>query len=429
MSDPISPPGAPHARGAGALARGEPLAALNAVAGRDDAHALAIRAIALAQLGEHGDARRLLEQVERAFAEGDQPAFRARARAALAELSAAERDLGTALAELEESARELADAGDGVNAAWLKLVRARLLVLLGDVPRARRLIDEVRALADEGDQGGGALVRAAAELALAEACARELRAADALAALDRAEGWTRRAGLALLFREIDAQRAGLGRELARIEHRGEVRAATARDVEALLGDGDTPRRVVLDALRRRLIAPGGAVLDLARRGVPFDLLFELARAWPEPADAGSLVRALFAWDEPDESHLARLKTELARLRALLARADAPVAIEAEGGAWRLAPEGDAEVSLLTPLGEDRASLLEALLWDGAAWSARALAAAADRPLRSVQRELGALVDAGRVSALGGSRSMRYARLDPALGFAPQMFLVGISGWP
>ena len=425
-------------RASAALAHGDPLAALQAVSAREDAHALALRAIALAQLGETADARPLLQRAAMLFEAGGADRYALRARAALAEIAAAERDLLTARAELEAVASALEERGDAANAAWTRLVLARACVLLGDLERGDALVRRCLAWAQEAEV---ALVAGAAELAAAEADSRALRVRRALAALERAAAWAERGGIATLAAEVARHRAGLAGSVARVcyalggDERSEAELS-GFELEGVLTGVAPPaplagrhRWLVVDALRRRVVAvaagPSADVRagDLARRGVLFELLLELARAWPGSASAAALARTLHGADEVDESHTARLKTEVARLRRDLA---GRASIAAIGGGWQLEPGKGAALVLVEALRGEPPTLLEALLWDGAAWSARALAAATGRPLRSVQRELARLVDRGRVRALGGSRSMRYARVDEPLGFAPQMFLVA---WP
>jgi len=76
-----------------ALAAGDPLSALNQVALRDDAPALALRGIAMAQLGDLVRANALLRSATRAFGPSETVA-RARGVVAEAEIALASRDLG-----------------------------------------------------------------------------------------------------------------------------------------------------------------------------------------------------------------------------------------------------------------------------------------------------------------------------------------------
>ena len=407
-------------RATAALAAGNPLAAIQLVAGRADAHALAVQGIALAQLGEHSEALELLDRAQAAFAaeaDSSSRSFAARARAARAEILAATRELGEALAELDAACESLTQEGDERNASWIRLVRARLRVLIGDLPSAEE--DVARALAFGQTEPSGRLA-AAAHLTRAEAAARRLQAREARAHLEEARRWAERGTLNPLFMaEIQRHERGLEEPVARLLTDQGESSASALDIDSVLG-----RDVVVDALRHRWLAPGHEEVGLARRGARFDLLLALAKRWPGGATTGELVRELFDC-EVDESHRDRLKTTIARLRKDLG----PTAeVEASGAGWRLRLAEKSSLAILLPLAGERTSLLEALLWDGAAWSARSLAAAGNMPLRSVQRELGGLVDRGRVRALGGSRSMRYALAEKRLGFGSQPLWVGISGW-
>ena len=94
-----------------ALATGDPLGALKRVALRDDAPALALRGIAMAQLGDLVRAKALLRSAARAFGPKEAVA-RARCVVAEAEIALVSRDLGwpakaldTARATLEAARR------------------------------------------------------------------------------------------------------------------------------------------------------------------------------------------------------------------------------------------------------------------------------------------------------------------------------------
>ena len=128
-------PGRHHFDAAQRLAHGDALGALNAISGDEGGHARALRGIALAQLEELEAAQRELRLAARAFEA--QPLYHARALAALAEVAAARREIGTALDALATAADRLAEVGDRRNAAWMRLVRARVLVLIGALSEAR----------------------------------------------------------------------------------------------------------------------------------------------------------------------------------------------------------------------------------------------------------------------------------------------------
>src|ERR1700742_5333766 len=88
------------AAAAQALAAGDPLGALNRIALRDDAAALALRGIAMAQLGDLVRAKALVRRAARAFGPKEAVA-RARGVVAEAEIALVSRDLGWPAKSLE----------------------------------------------------------------------------------------------------------------------------------------------------------------------------------------------------------------------------------------------------------------------------------------------------------------------------------------
>ncbi|HSD68402.1 MAG TPA: hypothetical protein VLB07_02560, partial [Woeseiaceae bacterium] len=98
-----------------ALAAGDPLGALKRVALRDDAAALALRGIAMAQLGDFDRAKELLRNAAHAFGPRERVA-RARCIVAEAEIAFASRDLGWRRKALESARETLESHGDQVNA-------------------------------------------------------------------------------------------------------------------------------------------------------------------------------------------------------------------------------------------------------------------------------------------------------------------------
>lgn len=185
------------------------------------------------------------------------------------------------------------------------------------------------------------------------------------------------------------------------------------EVEALLASGT----LVVDACRRGLHA-GRLWQPLARRPVLFALARALAEAWPGDVDRTVLIARAFHTRRPDETHRARLRVEIGRLRALAA----PLArIEASAHGFVLEPiDAHAVVVLLPPIDGDRASLL-ALLADGAAWSTSALALALGASQRTVQRALAELQAAGRVRSVGQARAQRWLAA-PLAGFTTNLLL-------
>src|SRR5215470_4543154 len=163
-----------------ALAAGDPLGALKRVALRDDAPALALRGIAMAQLGDFVRATALLRRAARAFGAKEAVA-RARCVVAEAEIALVSRDLGWAEHALVAARATLDAHGDRVNAAHARYLEVRRLLLLG------RLDEAERALADFDPAPLPPAARTVHELVVAGIAMRRLRTKAARAALARAE--------------------------------------------------------------------------------------------------------------------------------------------------------------------------------------------------------------------------------------------------
>src|SRR5271156_640780 len=125
-----------------ALAAGDPLGALKRVALRDDAPALALRGIAMAQLGDLVRAKALLRSAARAFGPKEAVA-RARCVVAEAEIALVSRDLGWPAKALEAAQATLEAHGDRVNAAQARTLEARRLLLIGRLDEAERKLAEL----------------------------------------------------------------------------------------------------------------------------------------------------------------------------------------------------------------------------------------------------------------------------------------------
>ncbi|WP_430418782.1 helix-turn-helix domain-containing protein [Methylibium petroleiphilum] len=410
------------AAAARALAAGDALGALKRVALRDDPPALALRGIAMAQLGEHARARELLKRAARRFGNGHEALAHARCVVAEAEVALAMRDLRGAPGTLAAAAAALDARGDRANALQARLIAVRRLLLLGRLQEAAaelgRLDDATRS--DNNDRLPPAL-RAVAALAAAELAWRSLHTAPAQAALARAHMAAQRAGVPALQAEVAEACAALERPAARrLLPEGREQPLRLAEVEALLASG----ALVVDACRRGLHGAGATWLPLARRPLLFALARALAEAWPGDADRNALIAHAFRTRRPDETHRARLRVEIGRLRKLAA----PLArIEATERGFALVPQRDDEepdavdvVVLVPPLDGDRASLL-ALLADGAAWSTSALALAVGASQRTVQRALVELEAAGRVRAIGQARAQRWLA-PPLAGFTTNLLL-------
>lgn len=380
------------AAAAHALALGNPLEALNRVALRDDAPALALRGIAMAQLGELVRAKTLLRRAGRAFGARDAVA-RARCAIAEAEIALASHDpigpakaLGGARATLEAH-------GDRVNAAYARHLEARRLLLIGRVEEAER----AAAGCDPGVFPPTA--RAAHELLVAGIAIRRLHTRTARAALDRAARAACTARVPALTTEVEDALRILSSPAARLITRGEERLLRLEEVEALLAS-DT---VVVDACRY-VVRDRGRSVSLARRPVLFALARVLGEAWPGDVRRDTLVARAFGSKYVDESHRARLRVEIGRLRRLLASL---IQVSATKRGFTLTAHHASEVVVLAqPLEEEHAAML-ALLADGEPWSSTALALALGVSQRSVQRALESLATVGKVQWFGRGRARRW----------------------
>ncbi len=389
-----------------ALAAGDALGALKRVALRDDPPALALRGIAMAQLGEYPRARELLRRAARGFGAHEERA-RARCVVAEAEVALSMRDLGGSMRALAAAAATLEGLADRANAQQARLIASRRLLLLGRLGEAESALARVdlRCLPPS--------LTAVAELIATELALRTLRIGQAQAALDRAHQAAERARVPALLAEVEEARSVLDRPAARRIVAGSEQALRLSEVADLLNSG----ALVVDACRRGLGA-AGAWRPLARRPVLFALARALAEASPEPVDRHALIARVFGSRRPNESHRARLRVEIGRLRALVAGL---ACIEATARGFVLTPsDARAVVLLAPPIDGDQASLV-ALLADGAAWSSSALALALATSQRTVQRALVELEAAGRVRSIRQARARRW--LSPSLaGFATHLLL-------
>jgi hypothetical protein len=394
------------AAAARALAAGDALGALKRVALRDDPPALALRGIAMAQLGEFPRARELLRRAARAFGSHEELA-RVRCVVAEAEVALAMRDFAGSPRALAAASDTLEAHGDRANALQARLIALRRLLLIG------RLDEAAAALARVDVRGLPPSLAAVAELAAAELALRSLRIGPARDALSRAHEAAGRARVPALLAEVAQLSAVLDRPAARRRSAGGERALRLDEVAALLASG----ALVVDACRRGLRA-GDAWRPLVRRPVLFALALALAEAWPGDVDREALIARAFGARRPDESHRARLRVEIGRLRALAAEM---ARIEATPRGFALRSRGARGVAVLAPpIDGDQASLV-ALLSDGAAWSTSALALALDASQRTVQRALVELEATGRVRSIGRARAQRWLS-PPLTGFTTILLL-------
>ncbi len=389
-----------------ALAAGDPLQALKRIALRDDAPALALRGIAMAQLGDLVRARALLRRAARAFGPKEAVA-RARCVVAEAEVALVSRDLGWPAKTLDAARATLEEHGDRVNAAHARYLEARRLLLIGRIGAAERT------LADLDPAPFPPALRTAHELVVAGIAMRRLRTKVARAALARAERSARHAQIPALKAEVESAFLILNTPAARVMTSGAERLLLLEEVEALLAS----KAFVIDACRL-VVRDASKAVSLARRPVLFALARVLGEAWPGDVPRDTLVARAFGSKRANESHRVRLRVEIGRLRAVL-RTLADVSATKRG--FALAPRRAREVLVLAaPVEEEHAAVL-ALLADGESWSSSALALALGTSQRTVQRALDSLAVAGKVQSFGRGRARRWMT-PPFPGFTTTLLL-------
>jgi transcription initiation factor IIE alpha subunit len=389
-----------------ALAAGDPLGALKRVALRDDAAALALRGIAMAQLGDLERAKLLLRRAARAFGPKEAVA-RARCVVAEAEIALVSRDLGWPAKTLDAARMMLEAHGDRINAAHARYLEVRRLLLIG------RLDEAERTLAQLDPSPFPPASRTAHELVVAGIAMRRLRTKAAREALARAEYSAQHARIPALTAEVESARSLLSTPAARLIASGTERPLLLEDVEALLASNT----LVVDACRNA-VRHGKQVVSLATRPVLLALARTLAEAWPGDVARDTLVARAFGSKFVDESHRARLRVEVGRLRRML-RALAEVTATKRG--FALTPRRAREVVVMAwPVDEDHAEVL-AFLADGESWSSSALALALGTSQRTVQRALDALAEAGKVQFFGRGRARRWLT-PPVPGFTTTLLL-------
>ncbi|OWJ67927.1 helix-turn-helix domain-containing protein [Inquilinus limosus] len=395
-----------------ALATGDPLGALNRVALRDDAPALALRGIAMAQLGDLARAKALLRRAGRAFG-AREAVSRARCIVAEAEVALASRDLGWPPKALDAARAVLEAQGDRLNAAHARLLAVRRLVLIGRIDEAEQ------ALAGLDPAALPPPWRTVHELVVAGIAMRRLRTAPAREALARASQAARLARIPALAAEVESASRMLEEPAARLIARGRERPLRLHEVEALLASPAPPASptLVVDACRHA-VREADTAIPLARRPVLFALARALGEAWPGDVPRGVLLQRAFGARFADESHRARLRVEIGRLRAAL-RPLAGVTATARG--FALLPRDGREVVVLARPVEERHAAVLAFLADGEAWSSSALALALGASQRTVQRALDALAEAGKVQAFGHGRARRWVT-PPLPGFTTALLL-------
>jgi hypothetical protein len=391
-----------------ALAAGDPLGALKRIALRKDAPALALRGIAMAQLGELVRAKTLLRKAARSFGAREIVA-RARCVVAEAEIALISRDLSFSAKTLDTARATLERHGDQANAGHARHLDIRRLLLIG------RLEEAERALAKFDATALSPALRAAHELVVAGIAIRRLHTKRARGALAAAELAARQAGIPGLLSEVESTRLILQTRAARLIAPGEERPLLLEEVAALLTSG----ALVIDACRH-IVRDAETTVSLATRPVLFALARTLGEAWPADVSRSALLRRAFRAKHADESHRARLRVEIGRLRSMLTGL-ADVSATAVG--FALTPRRARKVLVLGPPVEGEHAALLAFLADGESWSSSALALALGESARTVQRALDALTEAGKVQSFGRGRARRWISL-PAPGFATTLLLPG-----
>lgn len=388
-----------------ALAAGDPISALKLVALRNDASGLALRGIAMAQLGEHSHARELLRSAARAFGPRE-AAARARCVVAEAEIALVSRDLGWTTKTLASARATLEVHGDAVNAAHARYLEIRRLLLIGK-------LDEAEHALSQAPSSVPLALKVAHELIVAGIAMRRLQAKTARAALTRAERTAGRTGIPALAAEVESALTALNTPVARqVSKRGE-RLLLLDEVETLLAS----KAFIVDGCRH-VVRHGNRQVSLARRPVLFGLVRVLAEGWPDDVGRDELIARAFRLKLADESHRARLRVEIGRLRKLL---NEVADIEATPRGFALKPHSARELVVLArPVDEKHAGVL-ALLADGEAWSTSALALALATSQRTVQRSLDSLALAGKVQAFGRGRARRWLT-PPVPGFTTLLLL-------
>ena len=389
-----------------ALATGDPLGALKRVALRDDAPALALRGIAMAQLGDFARAKQLLRRAARTFGLKE-PVARARCVVAEAEIALASRDLGWPAKMLDAARSTLEAHGDRLNAGFARYLEVRRLLLIGRLDEAERM------LGDLDPSLFPPATRTFHELVIAGIAMRRLRMKEARSALTRAGQSARKAAIPALMAEVESASRILNTPAARLIAGGGERPLVLDDVEALLAS----KALVVDACRN-LVRHANHVISLASRPVLFALARALAEAYPGDVPRDVLLARAFGARFVDESHRARLRVEIGRLRRKV-RKIADVTATKRG--FTLVPERGREVVVLArPVEEEHADVL-AFLTDGESWSSSALALALGASQRTVQRSLDSLAAEGKVQSYGRARSRRWIT-PPVPGFTTILLL-------
>ncbi len=395
-----------------ALAAGDALGALNYIALRDDPPALALRGVAMAQLGDLARAKILLRRAGRGFGPREALA-RARCAVAEAEIALVSRDLNWPAKALDRAYDALLERGDRANAAHARYLQARYLLLIGRLEEAERLLADF----DPAPLLPASL--AGYELVAAGIALRRVKIAASRTALTRAEKAARQARIPPLLAEVESAAHALEIPAARLIAHGTERPLRLDEVENLVASD----ALVIDACRR-IVGHAGKAISLETRPVLFALVRALAEAWPDDVSRSVLLARAFRARHADDSHRARLRVEIGRLRRALGAA---AGIEATKTGFALVPRRASDVVVLAPPTDESHAVVLALLADGEAWSSSALALALGASQRTVQRALDELTTAGKVQMIGRGRARRWMT-PPVPGFPTSLLLpVALNG--
>ncbi len=392
-----------------ALEAGDPLGALNRVALREDAPALALRGIAMAQLGDLVRAKVLLRKAARAFGAREAVA-RARCVVAEAEIALVSRDLSWPENSLALARTALEAHGDLANAAHAGLIEARRLLLIGLLGEAEKKLAELGATALPLTS------KVVRELVVAGIAIRRIEAKAAHDALARAARAARQAGIPALVAEVEAANHILASPAARWIAGGRERPLLLEQVESLLAS----EALVVDSFHHA-VRRNGRIAALETRPVLFALARTLAQAWPADVPRDTLIARAFQARHANESHRARLRVEIGRLRSEL-KALAEISATKQG--YVLEPRESREVVVLARPVEEKHGAVLACLADGEPWSSSALALALGTSPRSVQRALDDLKKSEKVQSFGRGRARRWT--TPSVpGFPTSLLLPGL----
>lgn len=375
-----------------ALATGDVLGALNRVALRNDPPALALHGIAMAQLGDFEQARALLARAAQGFGTREDVA-RARCVVAEAEIALVSRDLGWPPERLVAAREVLIRRGDAHNGAHARCIEARRLLLLGQLADA----DESLAALDP-DQLPPPLL-ATYWLTSAGIAIRRLQVAKAHQALSRASAAAGRSGIPALIGEVSRASEMLDAPAAMLTVGEMERPVTLGEMEMLFASS----QLVVDGTRN-VLRRGETLVALGSRPVLFALLRALGTAAPGSVTREVLLAKAFQARHADESHRARLRVEMTRLRRVIADL---AEIVATPDGYRLRDRADGAVAVLAYPDDARDAAVLALLGDGAPWASSALALVLGSSTRTVQRALDDLRRRGKVQAVGRGRAQRW----------------------